>query len=143
MILLMADGASNWKLARDMRLGGETPRRWRARWLSWAAKIQAVEEVNSDDKALTKVICEALNDRPRSGAPGKFTPEQIVRIVAVACEKPEESNRPISHWTPREVADEVMKRGIVRSISKRQCGRFLKSGGFKATSSGVLVKRKT
>lgn len=142
MILQMADGASNWKLARDMKVRLETPRRWRARWLSWAPKIQAVEEANSDEKALTKVILEMLDDKPRSGAPGKFTPEQIVQIVAVACEKPEESNRPISHWTPREVADEVMKRGIVPSISVRQCGRFLKSGGFEATPGGVLVKRK-
>lgn len=31
----------------------------------------------------------------------------------MACEELEESGRPITHWTGREIADEVMKRGIV------------------------------
>jgi len=51
--------------------------------------------------------------------------EQIVEIVAVACELPASSGRPISHWTPRELASEVVKRGIVASISL-ECGAFLK-----------------
>src|SRR5207249_986229 len=55
-------------------------------------------------------------------------------IVAVACEAPTDSGRPVSHWTPREVAEEVRKRGIVETISTRSVGRFLKSGRFTAAS---------
>lgn len=65
-----------------------------------------------------------LSDAPRPGAPATFTPENIVKIVAVACELPEESDRPITHWTSRELADEVIKREIVPSISTRTVGRF-------------------
>ena len=42
----------------------------------------------------------------------------------MACETPEKSGRPVSHWTPRKLADEVVKRGIVPSISVRHVGRF-------------------
>ena len=54
-------------------------------------------------------------DQP-TGGPATFSPEQIVQIVAVACEPPEKSGRPISHWTHRELADEVKRRQIVKDI---------------------------
>ena len=44
---------------------------------------------------------------------------------AVACEPPADRERPISHWSLRELAEEVIKRGIVDSISPRQVDRFL------------------
>jgi hypothetical protein len=47
-------------------------------------------------------------------------------MVAMACEAP--SERPISHWTGREIADEVMRRGIVKQISPRHAARLLKKG---------------
>ena len=87
------------------------------------------------------MIATVLTDTPRPGTPATFTAAQIVQIVAVACEPPEESGRPISHWTPREVADEVRKRGIVETISTRSVGRFLKSGRSTAASGGVLAQR--
>ena len=80
--------------------------------------------------ALSRCIVDLLVDGPRSGRPGDFTAEQILQIIAIACEDPEEeeaSDRPVSHWTPREVADEAVKRQIVPRISVRSVGRFLKS----------------
>jgi putative transposase len=62
----------------------------------------------------------------RPGAPRKFTPEQVTQILAVACEPPEKSGRPITHWTAYELADEVVRRGIVASISTTQVGRYLR-----------------
>jgi hypothetical protein len=49
----------------------------------------------------------------------------VTQILAVACEPPELSGRPIVAWTAREVADEVIKRGIVESISVSQARRYL------------------
>jgi len=46
-----------------------------------------------------------------------FSLEQILQLFAIACEKPEDYERPISHWTARELAEEVIKQGIVLSIS--------------------------
>jgi transposase len=69
-----------------------------------------------------------LEDDGRSGTPSKFTAEQLTQIIAVACESPEESDRPVTHWTPSELADEVKQRGIVESISPRHVDRVLKRG---------------
>ena len=64
----------------------------------------------------------------------------VSAILAVACEPPENSGRPVTHWTPRELADEVIKRGIVASISPRQVGRFLKWGRVAAASQPLLAQ---
>jgi putative transposase len=86
------------------------------------------------------LIEEILDDAPRPGGPATFSPEQIVQIVAVACEPPDKSGRPISHWTARELADEAKKRQIVKSISSRSVGRFLKTGRLAATPQPVLAE---
>jgi hypothetical protein len=60
------------------------------------------------------------------GCPTRSRPlRQIVQVVAVACEDPQESAREISHWTPRELAAEVQKREIVETLSPRHLGRIL------------------
>jgi transposase len=71
-------------------------------------------------------VAERLSDVPRPGRPSEITAEQTCQIVAMACEQPKD--RPISHWTGREIADEVMRRGIVPKISARHAARVLKKG---------------
>jgi putative transposase len=51
----------------------------------------------------------------------------------LACQAPEKAGRPISQWTGREIADEMVTRGIVESISPRHAARLLKKGGFNRT----------
>ena len=75
-----------------------------------------------------------MSDAHRSGSPGKFSAEQVAQIIAIACEVPQDSGYPVSHWTAQEIALEAEKRGIVNSISERQVGRFLKRGGSTTTS---------
>jgi transposase len=97
---------------------------WRTRWReSFVALVDI--ECRESRAALARAIEEVLSDAPRSGSPGKFTAEQVTRILAVACEPPSLSGRPIEFWTHRELADEVVKRKIVESISIRQVGRLL------------------
>ena len=93
--------------------------------------------------ALREAIGRVLGDLPRAGCGGKFTAEQIAQILAVACEPPEKSGRPVTHWTPRELAGEAVKRGIATSISVRQVGRFLKGGGASAAREPVLAQRRS
>jgi len=69
---------------------------------------------------------ERLADAPRSGAPATITAEQTCAIVALACERPQDSGVPLSHWSAGDLAREAMRRGIVKSISPRSVGRFLK-----------------
>jgi putative transposase len=141
LLLALDAGANNSPIARQMHLNRGTVCLWRHRWLALAAKLAQGEVEGLSDKALTTMIETVLTDTPRPGTSATFTAEQIVQIVAVACEPPEESGRPISHWTPREVADEVRKRGLVETISTRRVGRFLKSGRFEAAPGGVLAQR--
>jgi putative transposase len=61
--------------------------------------------------------------------------------MALACEDPKATGRPVSHWTPRELADEAVHRGIVLSISPRTVGRFLKGGRPQAPSEPLLAQR--
>ncbi|HEY1351862.1 MAG TPA: hypothetical protein VGF67_19760 [Ktedonobacteraceae bacterium] len=45
-------------------------------------------------------------------------------MIALACAQPGE--RPISHWTGREMAEEVRARGMVPKISARHAARLFK-----------------
>ena len=141
ILLALETGAHECHVMRQRHLNRETVRVWRRRWLALAPKLEQLEADEGSDKALCAMIVEALTDHPRPGTPATFTAEEIVQIVAVACEDPADSGRPVSHWTPREVAEEVRKRGIVETISTRSVGRFLKSGGFAAPSGRVLAQR--
>jgi hypothetical protein len=85
-------------------------------------------------------VVERLQDAPRPGAPTTFRAEQWCQIIALACEPPEASGRPISHWTPRELADEARKRGIVETISERHVGRFLKSSRSQTAPQSLLAQ---
>ena len=84
---------------------------------------------------MRRAIEGILTDEPRPGAPGKFTPEQVTQILAVACEPPAKSGRPITHWTAHELADEVVKRGIVTSISTSQVSRYLRAAALQPHKS--------
>lgn len=140
MILLAFDGLANEDIARQVGCERHAVGPWRRRWAEAFQRLILVECCEKPS-ALPNAITELLSDRPRSGSPGKFTAEQVTQILAVACEDPEASGRPVTHWTPRELADEVVKRNIVASISARQVGRFLKSGRVEAAPEPVLAQR--
>jgi Homeodomain-like domain len=125
IIIGAAAGESISQQSRDLGLVRKAVQHWREKWESHGADRQAGAE--SDE--LMDTIIPLLHDDYRRGAPATFTAEQVVQIIAVACEDPQTSGYPISHWTPREVAQEVIKRGLVSRISPRQVGRFLKRGG--------------
>ena len=141
ILLALATGANQCHVRRQMHLNRGTVQGWWRRWCALAPKLEQMEAEAGRDKALTTVIVEALTDSPRAGTPATFTPEHSVQIVAVACEDPMDSERPVSHWTPREVAEEVRKRRMVETLSTRSVGRFVKSGGCAAPSGQVLAQR--
>ncbi len=97
---------------------------WRKRWREESEFLAAAEEQQITDKKLRVLIEQILSARQRPGTTKSFTVEQVVKIVAIACESPEKSDRPVSHWTTKELASEAIKRGIVEKISPRTVGRF-------------------
>lgn len=115
MILLAAEGKSNAEIGRRLGVNVDTVRLWRGRWL----EAQAVPLTE-------RSVAGRLTDAPRPGKPSQITAEQWCLMIALACEQPKE--RPISHWTGREIAEEMILRGIVPYISPRHASRLLKKG---------------
>lgn len=124
IILLAFDGMSNQDIAAQVGLHREQVGLWRRRWRDSFDALVAIE-CRETHAAFTRAIEQTLSDAPRSGSPGAFSAEQVAKILAVACESPELSGRPIDQWTARELADEVIKRDIVPSISISQVQRYL------------------
>lgn len=124
IILHLADGHNAQEVARLLGTSRLTVRRWRRPWL-------------------TRPHCsgpERLHDAPRPGTPATCGVEQWCQIRALACEPPADSERPISHWTPRELADEAIKRGMVTTISERHVGRFLQSRRPQTAPQSLLAQ---
>ena len=101
---------------------------WRNRWVK-------LQDISLDDLSIE----ERLQDAPRPGAPAKITADQRCQIEAPACEKPENSERPITQWSARENADEVIKREIVTEISPCHAARLLKRRWSQAAPELLLV----
>jgi putative transposase len=112
IILLAAEGIGNRESARRLGVTVQTVRCWRRRW----------------DGEPDLVLADRLADAPRPGTPPTFTAEQICAIVALACEPPDASGVPITHWSQSALAREAIKRGLVETISHGSIGRFLKGG---------------
>ena len=128
LVLFAAAGMNNTEISEQLQLSRKQVRQWRQRWGESTRRLEIAESEGVSERELKQQIEGVLSDEQRPGGPAKFSLEQIVQVVAVACEQPQSSNRPISHWTPRELALEVVKRGIVQEISPRSVARFLKRG---------------
>src|SRR5215218_2257663 len=128
IVLAAADGLNNTQIGVALGLAAKTARQWRRRWLAFR------------DVPLAEVsVAARLADGPRSGAPARLTPEQVCQILALACELPATSGRPISQWSGRELADEVVRRGITDRLSPRHAARLLKSRRPAAAPRAVLA----
>jgi transposase len=126
IVLLASTDKNNHEIARELEVSLDAVRLWRRRWLE-------LQPISLDDLSIE----DRLEDLPRPGTPPRLTANQICQIAQLACEKPEDAGRPISQWTGREIADEIMRRCIADTISPRHASRLLKKGS--PTALGTLV----
>jgi transposase len=133
MILHCAKGVENSVAARALNENKQTVGKWRKRWAQAAIQLEKIQLRQDKTMTLKAKILEILSDAPRAGGPTKFTAEQLCQIYAVATEKPEDSEIPLSHWSLEALATEIVKRGIVESISTTKLNIFLKSRVTQAT----------
>lgn len=117
IILKAAEGKNHAQMVEELKVSVDMARLWRRRWLE--LQPIALEDLSVDER---------LEDLPRPGAPSQFTADQVCQIEQLACQAPDQAGRPISQWTGREIADELMIRGIVEQISPRHAARLLKKG---------------
>ena len=128
IILLAFAGRLNEAISSEVGLERNQVGLWRRRWQQAWGALTALE--CAEPRRLREAVRETLRDAPRAGSPGTFTAEQIAQIISVACEPPEKSGRPITHWTQRELRDEVVKRGLVPSISTSYLGTLLRQAAL-------------
>jgi transposase len=123
IVLLAFSGMLNEEIARQVCLNRIQVGIWRQRWRDAWERLCVWE--CTEPHRLREAVFDVLSDAPRPGAPATFTAEQVSEIVALACEPPKLSGRPIDHWTLRELRDEAIKRKIVADISVSYIGRLL------------------
>lgn len=117
IVLAAAEGQRLVRIAEQVGLSRESVRVWRDRW-------GALQDIPLAELS----VAQRLADAPRPGAPARITAEQVCQVVALACESPAVAGRPISQWTHQEIADEIIRRGIVATISPRHAARLVKRG---------------
>ena len=122
IILKAAESKNNAEIAREVKQSIDMVRLWRGRW-------HELEPIAWDDLSAE----ERLDDLPRPGTPAKFSADQLCQMEQLACEAPAKTGRPISQWTGREIAAELVARGIVETISARHAARLLKKGDCSRT----------
>lgn len=122
-IILMANEAAmgNTKIADVLGIHRSDITQWTKRWIE--RSIEPVED--------------RISDLPRSGAPCTITPEQWCQIMSMACEPPENYTLPITHWSHRELAREIIKQGIIENISPSHLGAFLKKQTYTPTEAAI------
>lgn len=125
IIILADDGQTYREIARSLNISRKMARLWRERWI--------------ERQATGIAVVERLQDAERSGAPATFELEQILHLFKLACDDPADYDRPLSHWSARELADEMVKQGIVETISPRHVGRLLAEADLKPHQSGYWL----
>lgn len=86
----------------------------------WTARYQARRKARPDEG----LECW-LADAKRTGTPERIDPLAWVDLLALATSEPSASGRPITHWTQRELAEQMRLGGRVGSIHFTTVGRFL------------------
>jgi transposase len=131
IILGLAAGQCHTHLAKQLGIVRQTVYKWQSRWVDQAKRVQEAEAQEANDKRLSAFLEQVLVDAYRCGKRARLTPEQIVKIVALACEPPKACGRPITRWTSKELAREAVKRGIVEKLSRASVSRLLKEARIK------------
>jgi len=138
IILAYGSGKNVSQIAKEIGVDRKTVRKWCNRWNEVKMLLRKLED--DDDKKISeqayrKIITEVLSDEYRSGAPPTFSPEQVTSLYAMACEVLDASPEGVSHWTHKMLADQMVKRGIVKSIAPSTVGRLLCEADLKPHKS--------
>ena len=105
IILMAADGLANSEIAARLDTSPQVVHRWRNRYCH---------------RGLA-----GLADHRRSGRPTMFPPSVAAETKQLACELPATTGVPLSRWSCRELALELVGRGVVATISRATVWRTL------------------
>lgn len=124
IVLLASDGVSNQDIASKLGIHYNSVALWRTRFIDALPLLCEVEKISPEK--LQDEVKKLLTDIQRPGCPPVFTPEQIVKIIDLACKHPSEFGHEVSHWSLNLLVAEIKKQGIAEGISAKSVSRFLK-----------------
>lgn len=124
IILLASQGTTNQEISKEVGLHYNNVAQWRKRFSQALPTLSEVEAKTPDQ--LESEIKQLLSDKQRSGHPTVFTAEQVIKIVHLACCKPEDYGYEVSQWSLSLLVKEIEKQGIADRISEKTVSRFLK-----------------
>ena len=140
IVLWSAEGRRSIDQAARLSVNEQRVNRWRRRFAAAHEKLAAASVPEVADEQLEAVLLDVLADEERSGVPPTFSAEQLTNIIALACKAPKEIGVPVTHWTPKELAIEAIRQGIVESISVRHIARFFGGDRPQAASLSILAQ---
>ncbi|MCH9682256.1 MAG: IS630 family transposase [Deltaproteobacteria bacterium] len=114
LILKALRGLGTTEIARQLGIDPRTVRKWKARF--------------AEDRHV-----HALDDRQRSGRPNSISIALRCRLVQLACDRPENEERPAAFrdvWTYASLAD-ALEHETGRRISTSEVGRILRFEGLR------------
>lgn len=115
MVLAVHSGEAAPAVARRLGVGADVVRQW-------------IKRFNADGLA-------GLEDRPRSGRPVTYTPEQVGQVLATAATKPERLGLPFGCWTLDRLTAYLRERppeaGGPLPISRSHLDRLLAGEGLR------------
>ena len=121
-------GNENEDISKEMKCSPVTVRKWRKRWKTFEGVIVQLEielaKGTANKVDLSNKIKEILSDLPRSGSSSRITNSEKDRLVALACESPQDYGLPFTVWTHKELSIQAKKMGI--NISSSYYGILLK-----------------
>ena len=123
-ILLFSRNTRLICISEQVGISTKTVGQWISRIRASLSALHHVEQKGVRSKLFTAII-DCLTDAPRSGRPRIFSATQVISLISIACEDPEKSDRPVTHWTAKEIVHEAVHREIVCSISESQVRRYL------------------
>lgn len=129
LLLLAADGMSDYAIRKILGLDIEQIAVWRNRWEQGQAILLGLEEkgeFKTRSKDVASQIIAIMSDKDRSGKPAKITLAQMNQIIAIACEEPRTFGVPISKWTLMALREVIKEKQIVPDISTTYIGKILK-----------------
>jgi len=113
IILRAAQGHSNLEIRHQLGCDLKTIGKWRQRYLK-----RRQDEPGCD-------VEQWLADAKRPGRPPQFDEFFWIDVLALTTSNPQDSQRPVTHWSSSELAEEVVERELAPSIHRSTISRFL------------------
>ena len=96
-----------------------------------------VNTVSADLRDFAHHGLSSLSQPRRVGAPPRLSQEQIATVWRLAAQSPTALGLPFGRWTLAKLRDVLIRKKVVKSISREHLRRVLKKGGTPCATSAA------